>query len=179
MATLNHTLPAAWQEYSTLEVMQILAIYVPFISDSHIKSLRANTTISMLAGLYNTTNGTASQSQIRELLGASVGNFERLSAAIGQTNDSSENAEYLQQTMLWGHLTIDNLPNYSPEVGYLALGIIFMVISITTTIIRLYQRSHAPAGLQTVDYALIMALAIAIAMEGLFGTCEQIFVLAM
>lgn len=126
----------------------------------------------MLANLYKDTNGTASYNQIAESLGTNVGTVEELSSAIGGTKNSSLNAKLLQQTVLWGQLQLPDLPNYSPQRGYLALGLIFISISIITTILRVYQRSHAPIGLQAVDYALLVALSIAISMTGLFATCE-------
>lgn len=171
MDSPNHSLPAAWQALTELDVMQLLSIYVPFISGSHVRSLRTNTTISMLANLYVQTNGTASFNQIADLLDTTVGNVEELSSAIGQTSNLSANAQLLQKTVLWGNSNLSRLPTYPPEVGYLALGIIFMVITIITTVLRIYQRFHTPIGLQLVDYILLVALVIAIAMEGLFGTC--------
>lgn len=174
MSSLNHSLPVAWQAVDGLDVMQVLSIYIPFISGSRIRSSKNSNAVAMLSNLYAQTNGTASFNQIAKLLDTTVGNVEELASAIGQTSNSSINAQSLQRTVLWGNANLSKLPNYTPEVGYLALGIIFMGITIITTALRLYQRSRAPIGLQPVDYALVMALAIALAMEGLFGTCEFI-----
>lgn len=104
----------------------------------------------MLAKLYTSTNGTANSSQIANLLGASIENVEKISTVFGETTNSTENAQLFQQTVLWGASKLSALPQFPAEVGYLALGLIFISISIITTVLRLYQRSRTPMGLQIV-----------------------------
>lgn len=151
--------------------LETISLDIPSIANSTIKAARINETLTRLAQLYESTNGTADKHAVADFLGAPTNKVEELFAIFGG------NATFMQ-SVLWSSREVKVATDWHVNSGILAVIIIFIAISYITTGIRLWSRwKWNDGGVRHVDYCIVAALAISTIITGDFGNSKSNYLL--
>ncbi|KAI0121237.1 hypothetical protein BJ170DRAFT_645572 [Xylariales sp. AK1849] len=159
---LNYTLPI-WDPNNVARALEAISLYVGQVGGPAYRELKIRDGIDNIADLYVQTNGTAGLDQIATVMDSTSDQVESLVEVLGGQQE-------LKQLILWASVHWDTVRDFSPNRNILALIIIFTIISVVTTGVRMYSRWRTPIGLKFLDYMFGVGVLTAVVMAGVWGT---------